>query len=58
MQRGCVKHDFDFLNFEKTTLCVLHFFSYSFTVSDGSEESTAGRVVSPCTIMVHHGYRS
>ena len=34
------------------------FFSYSFTASDGSEESTAGRVVSPCSIMMHHGFRS
>ena len=33
-------------------------FSYSFTASDGTEESTAGRVVSPCSIMVHHGFRS
>ena len=31
---------------------------YSFTASDGSEESTAGRVVSPCSIMMHHGFRS
>ena len=30
-------------------------FSYSFTASDGSEESTAGRVMSPCSIMMHHG---
>ena len=36
---------------------MLRFF-YSFTASDGSEESTAGRVVSPCSIMVHHGFRS
>ena len=35
-----------------------HFFFYSFTASDDSEESTAGRVVAPCTIMVHHGFRS
>ena len=47
--------DFDFLNNEKTTFCVLRFFSYSLAASDGSEESTAGRVVSPCSIMVHHG---
>ena len=32
--------------------------AYSFTSSDGQEESTAGRVVSPCSIMVHHGFRS
>ena len=31
---------------------------YSFTASDGSEGSTAGRVVSPCSIMMHHGFRS
>ena len=37
---------------------MLRFFSYSFTVSDGSVETTAGRVVSPCSIMVHHGFRS
>ena len=33
-------------------------FFYSFTASDGSEGSTAGRVVSPCSIMMHHGFRS
>ena len=53
-----MQFDFDFLNLEKTTFCVLHFFSYSFTASDGSEGSTAGCVVSPYTIMVHHGIRS
>ena len=37
---------------------MLRFFSYSFTASDGSEETTAGRVVSPCSIKVHHGFRS
>ena len=36
---------------------MLRFF-YPFTASDGSEGSTAGRVVSPCSIMVHHGFRS
>ena len=36
---------------------MLRFF-YSFTASDGSERSTAGRVVSPCSIMMHHGIRS
>ena len=45
-----------FLNHENTTFCVLCFFFYSFTASDRSEESTAGRVVSPCAIMVHHGF--
>ena len=55
---SCVMFDFDFLNLEKTTFCVLRFFSYSFTASDCSEESTAGRVVSPCSIMAHHGFRS
>ena len=50
--------DFDFLSLEKTTLFVLCFFSYSFTASDCSEESTADRVVSPCSIMGHHGFRS
>ena len=34
------------------------FFSYSITASDGSEESTAGRVISPSSIMMHHGFRS
>ena len=33
-------------------------FFYSFTASDGSEEFTAGRVVSPCSITMHHGFRS
>ena len=37
---------------------MLRFFSYTFTASDGSEDSTAGRVVSPCSIMMHHGFRS
>ena len=37
------KVDFDFINVEKTTFCVLHFFSYSITASDGSEEYTTGR---------------
>ena len=39
-------------------LCVLHFFSYSFTVSDGSVETITGRVASPYSIMVHNGFRS
>ena len=52
-----MKLDFDFLNLEKTTFCVLRFF-YSFIASDGSEESIAGRVVSPCSIILHHGHRS
>ena len=29
-----------------------------FTASDGSEESTAGRVVSLCSIMMHYRFRS
>ena len=37
---------------------MLRFFSYSFSASDCSEESTAGRVVSPCSIMVLHGLGS
>ena len=37
---------------------MLRFFSYSFTASDGSEESTAGRAESPCSIMMHHCFRS
>ena len=49
---------FCFLNHEKTTFCVFRFFSYSFTASDGSEESTSGSVESPCSIMMHHGFRS
>ena len=53
-----MKFDFDIINHETRTFCVLRFFSYSFTASDGSEESTAGRVVAPCSIMVHHGFRS
>ena len=37
---------------------MLRIFSYSFTASDGSQESTAGRVISPCSIVMHHGFRS
>ena len=37
---------------------MLHFFSYSITASDRSEGSTAGRVASPCSVMMHHGLRS
>ena len=33
-------------------------FFYSFTASCRSEETNAGRDVSPCSIMVHHGFRS
>ena len=36
---------------------MLRFFSHSFIASDGSEGSTAGRVASPCSIMMHHGFR-
>ena len=43
---------------QKTTFSAHRFFSYSFTASDGSEGTTAGRVVSPRSIMVHHGFRS
>ena len=50
--------DFDFFNLENTAFCVLRFFSYTFTAFDCSEESTAGRVVSHCSIMMHHGFRS
>ena len=57
-QCSCVKFDFDCKNLEKTPSCVLCFFSCSFTAYDGPEESTAGHVVSTCSIMVHHGYRS
>ena len=35
-----------------------HRLFYSFIASDGSEGTTADRVVSPRSIMVHHGYRS
>ena len=42
----------------KDYICVLRFFSYSFTASDGSEGSIAGRVVSPRSIMMHYGFRS
>ena len=31
-------------------------FSYSLTVPDASVETTAGRVASPCSIMVHHDF--
>ena len=37
---------------------MLCFFSYFFTASGGLEESTAGRVVSPRSIMMHHGFGS
>ena len=37
---------------------MLLFCSYSTTASDGSLESTAGRVASPCSVMMHHGLRS
>ena len=40
-----------------TTLCTHRSF-YSFTASDGSDGTTAGRVVSPRSIMVHHGLRN
>ena len=33
-------------------------FFYSFTASDGSEGSTAGRVVSPWSIIMHHCFTS
>ena len=36
---------------------MLRFF-YSFTASDGSEESIADCVVSPCSIMMHHVFRN
>ena len=42
----------------KTSFCVHGFFFYSFTASDGSEGTTAGRVVSLRSMMVHHGCRS
>ena len=34
------------------------FLSYSFIASDGSEESTEDSVVSPLSIVMHHGFRS
>ena len=37
---------------------MLRFFSYSFTAFDCTEESTAGRVESPSSTMIHHGFRS
>ena len=40
-----------------TAVCI-YFFSHSFTASDGSGESTAGDVVSPCSFKMHHGFRS
>ena len=40
----------------KTTSCV-HRFSYFFTASDHSE-GTAEVLVSPCSNMMHHGFRS
>ena len=35
-----------------------HFFFHSITATDSSKESTTGRVASPRSIMVHHGFRS
>ena len=55
---SCVDFDVDFLHHEKTTFCLPHFFSYSFIPCDGSLETTAGRVVSPYSTMVLHGFRS
>ena len=37
----------------KSTFYAHHFYFHSFTASDGSEGTTAGRVVSPHSIMVH-----
>ena len=42
----------------RTTYCVLCFFFYSFTASNGSEGTTAGCVVSPRSIVVHRSFRS
>ena len=42
----------------KNTFCEHRLIFYSFTASIGSDETTAGRVVSPCSIMMHHGFRS
>ena len=42
----------------KTTFCTLRCFFNSFTASGGSERNTAGRVASPRSIMVRHGFRS
>ena len=39
----------------KTTFCA-HCSFYFFTASYGSEKTTADRVVSSCSIMVHHGF--
>ena len=33
-------------------------FFHSLTAPEGSEGTTAGRVVASCSITVHHGYRS
>ena len=41
----------------KTTFCAHLFFYYSFTVFDGTEATTAGRVVSPRSIMMYHDFR-
>ena len=35
-----------------------HCFFYSFTASGGYEVTTAGRVLSPRSIVEHHGFRS
>ena len=41
-----------------TTFSAHRFFFYCFTASDGSDGTTVGRVVSPRSIMVHHGFGS
>ena len=41
----------------RNTFCV-HCFFYSFIASDGLDGTTAGRVISPSSIMVHHGFRT
>ena len=41
-----------------SAFCAHHFLLYSFTASDDLEGTTAGCVVSPHSIMMHHGFRS
>ena len=36
----------------------VHRLYYSFSASDGSVGVTTGRVISPHSIMLHHGFRS
>ena len=53
-----IKYDKVIWHLLRTTFCAHRFFFYSFTVSDGSEGTTAGHVELPCSILGHQGFRS